>query len=269
LVFGLREDVRPSRVYPGAVVHSKTAARRRAIGGRFLSYEGLDGNGIGTHGVMASRPQRHRGDFSCLPLSFRHLLGTFFQHPLQSGKKKQTISRFRSILSVSFLFARTSFLCLFIPFFFFLPLSFFLLKAWRNEVLGAKSLSLLGEPMSSVWPELFEEISTMLEWIRQNGQAQYVEDYLLLLERYGTPEEAYFSWSFSPVFDPTDHSVAGIITPVLETTQSVLSDRRFRTLSALGVNTPNAKTQKEVSIRRPILFSSLSFFFSLPLSFSL
>jgi len=84
--------------------------------------------------------------------------------------------------------------------------------------------------------------------VTESKQALFVEDFLLILFRSGYLEECYFSWSFSPIFEP-DGSVGGIFTPVLETTHRVLGDRRLRTLGELGTNTPNAKTQREVTVK--------------------
>ena len=71
----------------------------------------------------------------------------------------------------------------------------------------------------------------------QNGQA--------FLFRSGYIEEAYFTWSCSPIFNPSGQ-VEGVFTPLLETTHQVLSERRLRTLGQLGAKTTNAISQLEV-----------------------
>jgi len=53
------------------------------------------------------------------------------------------------------------------------------------------------------------------------------------LDRNGYPEECYFTFSYSPIVDETG-GVAGIFTPVHETTERVINERRLKTLSTLA-----------------------------------
>jgi len=87
----------------------------------------------------------------------------------------------------------------------------------------------------------------------ETGEATWEEDKLLMMERAGYLEEAYFSYSFTPVFDATG-KVGGIFTPVIETTSRVLSERRLKSLGRLAACVPDAKTTLEVGFTRQTVF---------------
>jgi len=91
----------------------------------------------------------------------------------------------------------------------------------------------------------------------ETGEATWEEDKLLMMERAGYLEEAYFSYSFTPVFDAAG-KVSGIFTPVIETTSRVLSERRLKTLGRLAACAPDSKTTLEVGITRQTYFPSLT-----------
>ncbi|MEN0106152.1 MAG: ATP-binding protein, partial [Pseudomonas sp.] len=65
------------------------------------------------------------------------------------------------------------------------------------------------------------------------GRATYLEDFPLLIERSGLPEQAYFTFCYSPI---RDHSgqVVGILDTVTETTATVVANQRLAFLDALG-----------------------------------
>ncbi|MFB2919445.1 ATP-binding protein [Aerosakkonema funiforme] len=67
---------------------------------------------------------------------------------------------------------------------------------------------------------------------------------LLLTERNGYLEEAYFTFSYSPLPEDNGES-SGVFGVVTEETERVLSDRRLRTLRELGAQTAYVKTVEE------------------------
>ena len=103
-----------------------------------------------------------------------------------------------------------------------------------RSILGSeKHPKALGAAGQEVWPEIWHVIGPMLNQVVQTGQATRSRDLLLLMNRNGFEEEAYFSFSYSPIRDETG-GVGGVFTPVIETTASVVGERRLRTLRELG-----------------------------------
>ena len=66
-------------------------------------------------------------------------------------------------------------------------------------------------------------------------------DLLLHIDR-GYLEEAYFSFSYSPIHGE-DGAVGGVFCPVIETTEKVIGERRLRTLRDLAARTKGAATR--------------------------
>lgn len=113
-----------------------------------------------------------------------------------------------------------------------------------RPLIGSKHPWALGSPAREVWPEIWNVIGPMLSQVMERGEATVSEDLLLLLERDGYGEECYFSFSYSPIRDESG-LVGGVFTPVIETTERVIGERRLRTLrdlaSVSGAQTRNAK----------------------------
>ncbi len=92
-----------------------------------------------------------------------------------------------------------------------------------RPLLGAKPEA-LGRAFRQVWAEVWGDVEPLVQEAL-SGRAVFREDLPLTLERYGYPEEAYFTLCYSPVRDETGQ-VAGLSCTVMETTAKVLSDRR-------------------------------------------
>jgi PAS domain S-box-containing protein len=92
-------------------------------------------------------------------------------------------------------------------------------------VLGEKS-DALGSSLSDLWPEIWDEISPILERAYQ-GEAQFVEDVRLVLMRNHHPETAYFTFCYSPLRDEGG-AIAGVLATIVETTQKVRADAELR-----------------------------------------
>ena len=113
-------------------------------------------------------------------------------------------------------------------------------------MLGANHPSALGRPLREIWPEIWDLLEPMLDGVVKTGQATWQEDQPLLLEREGFLEEAYFTYSFSPIRDEAG-AVAGIFTAVHEATPRVLGTRRLQVLAWLGEALSSAHTESEVA----------------------
>jgi PAS domain S-box-containing protein len=108
--------------------------------------------------------------------------------------------------------------------------------------LGIKHPATLGRPGREVWPEIWDIVGPMLQGVVESGEATRSDDLLLLLERHGYPEECYFTFSYSPIRDESGR-VAGVFTPVSETTEKVIGERRLRTLRDLAAGIADAKSE--------------------------
>ena len=101
------------------------------------------------------------------------------------------------------------------------------------SILGDKHPAALGRAGSAVWADVWPVVGGMLAQVMGGGPATYDEDLLLAMTRRGFLEEAYFTFSYSPVRDETG-GIGGVFTAVTETTDRVLGERRLRLLRALG-----------------------------------
>ncbi len=113
-----------------------------------------------------------------------------------------------------------------------------------RAILGTKHPWALGQRCSDCWAEIWDTIGPMLDSVVQTGEATWSNDLLLQLHRYGYAEECYFSFSFSPVRVEAG-AVGGIFTAVIETTDSVIGERRLRTLRDLAARAVEAVSEED------------------------
>src|SRR5215472_13741884 len=116
-----------------------------------------------------------------------------------------------------------------------------------TTVLGAKDAWALGQPGSLVWSEIWDVISPMLSQVMQRAEPTRSRDLLLHINRRGYSEEAYFSFSHSPI-RAEDGEVGGVFCPVIETTDKVIGERRLRTLRDLSDGSKGAESEHAVCL---------------------
>ncbi|MGH9326331.1 MAG: ATP-binding protein [Terriglobia bacterium] len=107
-----------------------------------------------------------------------------------------------------------------------------------------KHPAFLGRSGRDCWSEIWGTIGPMLEQVFTTGEATWSEDLLLVLNRSLPREEAYFTFSYSPIWDDAG-KVEGIFCACYETTGRVIGERRLRTLRDLGRALAGAKTPEE------------------------
>lgn len=105
-------------------------------------------------------------------------------------------------------------------------------------ILQEKHPGALGAPARAWWGEIWDFLTPIFKAVLE-GQTTYFENQLVLPNRRGFVEEAYFTFSHSPIYDETGR-VGGILATALETTQSVVNQRRLATLSDLVSRTTPA-----------------------------
>src|SRR5690606_7961651 len=73
------------------------------------------------------------------------------------------------------------------------------------SIIGGKHPDALGQPVATVWREVWDEIGHMLSTAMSGDYGTFVEKQLLIMERHGYPEETYYTFSYSPI--PKDDGV--------------------------------------------------------------
>lgn len=104
--------------------------------------------------------------------------------------------------------------------------------AW-SSIPGKKHPGALGRPGREVWPEIWDTIGPLFHQVQETGAGVWQHDQLLPMHRHGYTEECYFNFTFSPIRGEGGQ-VEGIFNAVLETTSSVLAERRERALRELA-----------------------------------
>ncbi|MDR6961696.1 signal transduction histidine kinase [Pseudomonas brassicacearum] len=104
-------------------------------------------------------------------------------------------------------------------------------------ILGDKPEA-LGRPFNEVWQEVWSDIGPIVR-AAFDGQATYIENFPLVIERGGGPEQAYFTFCYSPIRDPFG-KVLGMLDTVTETTSTVFMTQRLAVLDAIGNAVANA-----------------------------
>lgn len=102
-------------------------------------------------------------------------------------------------------------------------------------ILQTKHPGALGQPAEPWWREMWPFLLNIFEPVLQ-GETTYFENGLVLPNRQGFVEEAYFTFSHSPLRDETG-AVGGIFVTALETTATVLQQRRLALFSHLMAQT--------------------------------
>ena len=103
--------------------------------------------------------------------------------------------------------------------------------AYRG-VLGAKHPRALGRPGSEVWSEIWPEILHLFESIRAGGPPTYAENARFTTERAGgPPDEAWFTFSLSPIREESGTLVA-FLNVVAETTLQRKAEREAQEAKA-------------------------------------
>jgi PAS domain S-box-containing protein len=91
-------------------------------------------------------------------------------------------------------------------------------------VLGKRHPDALGKPAAKVWPDAWELLAPQVEAVMQRGQSTWNQHTHVVLERNGVPEDAWFTWSYSPIADETGQ-VRGLICVATEETATVLAEQ--------------------------------------------
>ena len=100
-------------------------------------------------------------------------------------------------------------------------------------LLGGRHPHILGKPLREVWPEIYGELGTLHEEILRGERGGFfAEDHLWRIQRYGVPEDAWFTVSYSPIPDQSaPNGIGGILATAFETTERVRSEKTLQALT--------------------------------------
>jgi PAS domain S-box-containing protein len=100
-------------------------------------------------------------------------------------------------------------------------------------LLGDRHPRVLGKPLREAWPELYSQLGPLNDAIlRGERESFFAEDHLWQIDRYGIPEDARFTISYSPIPDPSaPNGIGGVLTTALETTDRVRNEKTLRVLT--------------------------------------
>lgn len=90
---------------------------------------------------------------------------------------------------------------------------------------SGKHPDMLGKPGAECWPEIWHIIKPLIDQVMSGGPATWSEDQLIPIERNGGLEDAYWTFSYSPVLD--ELGVAGVFVTCTETTHAVKSRKEL------------------------------------------
>jgi len=91
-------------------------------------------------------------------------------------------------------------------------------------ILGKRHPSALGLPLQQAWPEIWDDISPLIDQVMA-GQAVSVEDMHLLMTRNGYPEDTWWTFAYSPLKDDNGQ-IGGFLDVVMDSTAKVLSQKQ-------------------------------------------
>ncbi|MDB4971128.1 MAG: hypothetical protein JWN44_6817 [Myxococcales bacterium] len=99
-------------------------------------------------------------------------------------------------------------------------------------IMGPRHPRYFGAPLRESWPDTYPVVIPMMRQVLEGGSPVEVARAPFTLTRHGFTEEAYFTFTFSPLRDD-EGRIVGIYQPVVEMTDSVLAERRAETLRLL------------------------------------
>lgn len=88
----------------------------------------------------------------------------------------------------------------------------------------------MGKPFNEIWSEVWDDIGPIAEKAMR-GEATFIEDFPLLINRSGFSEQCYYTFCYSPILDE-DGNVGGMMDTVIETTGKVEAEKNAQIMNA-------------------------------------
>ncbi|NWF62413.1 MAG: PAS domain S-box protein [Fischerella sp.] len=111
-------------------------------------------------------------------------------------------------------------------------------------ILAEKHPHALGQTITQVWPELWLAIKSKLERVIDTGEPAVSEDMQLFINHSGYLEEVYMTFSYSPIRNESGN-VGGIFVNCTNRTQTVIGQRRLKTIRDLAARSSDAATLRD------------------------
>lgn len=109
------------------------------------------------------------------------------------------------------------------------------------QLIGDKHPQALGIDIRITLAEAWDTLGPMIDEVMRTGAANWTPSLLLLLERAGYPEEAYFSVSHAPAEDD-DGRIVGMLAVCSEVTPQIVGERRIELLRDLAAKAGEARS---------------------------
>ena len=100
-------------------------------------------------------------------------------------------------------------------------------------MLGRLHPHAFARPARASWEDLWEVLAPEVAAVLEEGRASWNERVRLMVKRNGWPEEAFFTWSYSPIYTE-DGSVGGLFCAVTEDTAAVAAEKQRDALLRLA-----------------------------------
>ncbi|MCU0684317.1 MAG: ATP-binding protein [Polyangiaceae bacterium] len=113
-----------------------------------------------------------------------------------------------------------------------------------RPICGEKHPASMGQRFNECWASALPAVGGVVDRA-QAGEGSYIENLRMFLERYGYLEEAFMTFSFSPIRDESGR-VGGLFHPITEVTEKMLSARRTQALREIAAGIGAAKTVPDV-----------------------
>jgi signal transduction histidine kinase/CheY-like chemotaxis protein len=91
-------------------------------------------------------------------------------------------------------------------------------------MLGKKHPQAFGGSAPEVWSDIWDVLAPQKDAVMERGEPTWNERVLLVMERNGFPEETWFTWSYSPVYDETG-GIGGLFCACTEETGRIHAER--------------------------------------------
>jgi PAS domain S-box-containing protein len=105
----------------------------------------------------------------------------------------------------------------------------------------------MGGAFKKIWASALPVVGGAFDRAHQ-GEGAYIRDQRMFLDRHGYLEEAFMTFSFSPIRDESGE-VGGIFHPITEATATVLNARRTQCLRDLAASLGEARTVEDIGRR--------------------
>ena len=125
-----------------------------------------------------------------------------------------------------------------------------------RPICGGKHPASMGEPFRICWATALPVVGDAFDRAHE-GEGAYIRDQRMFLDRHGYLEEAFMTFSFSPIRDESG-AVGGVFHPITETTAQVLNARRTRILRDLTATIGAARSIDDIGARMVAQYDSLA-----------